>query len=84
MPWSTRITISASGAQSPMLASVGISPITVVEMPMMKSVRISIFLRPIRSPKWPKMSDPTGRAMKPTANVAKDRTVLIVSPKLPK
>ena len=51
---------------------------------MMKSVRISIFLRPRRSPKWPKMSDPTGRAMKPTANVAKDRTVLIVSPKLPK
>ena len=46
------------------------APIAAVPTPMISRVRISIFLRPIRSPKWPKISPPTGRARNPTANVA--------------
>ena len=38
---------------------------------MISSVSSSIFLRPIRSPKWPKISPPIGRAKKPTAKVPK-------------
>jgi hypothetical protein len=33
------------------------------------------FLRPMRSPKWPKIRPPTGRAMNPIANVASDDSV---------
>ena len=36
---------------------------------MMPSVRISMLFRPMRSPKWPKITPPIGRAMKPIANV---------------
>ena len=31
----------------------------------------SVVLRPMRSPKWPKTSEPSGRAMKATAKVSK-------------
>ena len=37
----------------------------------------SIFLRPIRSPKWPKTTPPTGRAKNPTPKVANDSSVAI-------
>lgn len=36
---------------------------------MIKSVATSIFLRPRRSPKWPKTTPPRGRATNPTAKV---------------
>jgi hypothetical protein len=35
----------------------------------------NVFLRPIRSPMWPKTKPPIGRTRKPTANVAKDGSV---------
>lgn len=31
----------------------------------------SVVLRPMRSPKWPKISEPSGRAMKAMAKVSK-------------
>jgi hypothetical protein len=36
---------------------------------MIMSVMTSIFLRPILSPKWPKITPPSGRATKPMAKV---------------
>src|SRR5919112_2859749 len=38
---------------------------------MMSSVSTSIALRPTLSPKWPKITPPTGRAIKPAQKVAK-------------
>ena len=35
---------------------------------MRNSAETSAFLRPMRSPKWPQMMPPTGRARNPTAN----------------
>ena len=72
MPWRTRSATSSTGAQTPISSYVGSRPISAVPAPMMTSVQISIVLRPIRSPKWPKISPPTGRARKPTANVPND------------
>lgn len=46
-----------------------------VARPIVTSEMISIFLRPTRSPKWPKTTPPTGRARKPTPKVAKDSSV---------
>ena len=37
---------------------------------MISIVTTSIFLRPIRSPKCPKMKPPSGRVTNPAANVA--------------
>ena len=42
---------------------------------MMSIVSTSIFLRPIRSPKWPKMKPPSGRVTNPAAKVAKESMV---------
>ena len=50
-------------------------PISTVAMPIMSSVVMRVFFRPIRSPKWPKMMAPTGRAKKATAKVPKEATV---------
>ena len=36
---------------------------------MIMSVITSMFLRPMRSPKWPKITPPSGRVTKPTAKV---------------
>lgn len=38
--------------------------------PIRNIVSASVFLRPIRSPKWPNTKPPTGRITNPTANVA--------------
>lgn len=38
----------------------------------MSMVITSIFLRPMRSPKWPKMKPPSGRVTKPAAKVANE------------
>ena len=47
--------------------AVGSTPISVLAMPISSSVEISVALRPMRSPQWPKIAAPTGRAAKPTA-----------------
>ncbi len=39
---------------------------------MVRSAATSVALRPMRSPKWPKTAEPTGRAKNARANVAKD------------
>ena len=51
----------------PIVAYVGSTPIRTLAMPISSSVEISVALRPIRSPQWPKIAAPTGRAAKPTA-----------------
>ncbi len=52
---------------------------------MVSSETTSVVLRPMRSPKWPKIREPNGRAMNAMANVSKlasSATVgLVVSPK---
>ena len=46
---------------------VGSRPIANVAPPIISREMTSSFLRPIRSPKWPKTRAPIGRAAKPTA-----------------
>jgi hypothetical protein len=45
---------------------------------MVKSAATSVVFRPTRSPKWPNMAEPTGRAMNASANVAKELSVAVV------
>ena len=66
-PWTRRQASSRIGAPMPMLAYVGRRPIAKVATPMRSSEVTSIFLRPTRSPKWPKTMPPRGRATKPSA-----------------
>lgn len=40
-------------------------------------MKTMIFLRPTRSPKWPRKSAPTGRAAYATPNVASERRVAV-------
>ena len=40
-------------------------------MPIVSIEAISVALRPMRSPKWPKIAEPTGRARKATPKVRK-------------
>ena len=46
-----------------------------VASPISISDHTSMNLRPSRSPKWPMTTPPSGRAMKPMANVAKAASV---------
>jgi hypothetical protein len=48
--------------QEPMTAALGMRPMSVEAMPMISIEMMSIFLRPRRSPKWPKTAPPSGRA----------------------
>ena len=73
MPCSTRSVTSSTGAHQPIASYDGSRPIAAVPTPMITSVSSSIFLRPTRSPKWPKMKPPTGRARNPTAKVRERR-----------
>lgn len=50
-------------------------------MPIKNSVINSIDLRPTRSPKWPKMTPPNGRAKNPTEYVAKAAKVPVIGSK---
>ena len=59
----------------PIASYVGSRPIAAVATPMISSEITSIDLRPTRSPKWPKMMPPSGRATKPTAKVANAASV---------
>lgn len=63
-----------------MVSAPGRRPMSRVEIPISSSVEISVFLRPMRSPKCPNSIAPTGRAMKATAKVAKEATVPAVDP----
>ena len=71
MPCSTRSVTSRTGAHQPIASYDGSNPIAAVPVPMITSVSSSIFLRPTRSPKWPKKKPPIGRARNPTAKVPK-------------
>jgi hypothetical protein len=51
---------------------VGRKPIAAVATVMIVNVRISVDLRPIRSPRWPATNAPIGRARKPTPNEASE------------
>ena len=64
-----------------MVLASGMRPIITVAMPIMSSVVMRVFFRPIRSPKWPKMIAPTGRAKKATANVPKEAMVPAAAPR---
>ena len=46
---------------------------------MVSSEATSVPLRPNLSPKWPKMTEPSGRAMNATPNTAKDASSWVVS-----
>ena len=61
-PCSTRHSTSSAGAPQPMASYDGRQPIRNVETPISSSVNSSTFCRPIRSPKWPTKTAPTGRA----------------------
>jgi hypothetical protein len=50
------------GAAMPICAVVGSRPMSVVPAPIRVIDTISTVLRPIRSPKWPKIAPPSGRA----------------------
>ncbi len=56
----------------PIASAPGSTPTSVVANPIISSVMIRVALRPMRSPQWPKMNAPTGRAANPMAYVAKD------------
>jgi hypothetical protein len=62
-----RSVTSRIGARTPTVPKVGSSPMAKVAPPIMSREMTSSFLRPIRSPKWPKTSAPIGRAANPTA-----------------
>ena len=65
--------ISRIGRRSaPTSPAPGSRPIRAVEIPISSSVMIRVALRPIRSPQWPKIAAPTGRAANPTEYVAND------------
>ena len=50
-----------------------------VAIPMVSSDATRVPLRPNLSPKWPKMMDPSGRAMNATPNTAKELSSWVVS-----
>ena len=51
-----------SGASQPAIAYVGTKAIASVQLPINSMEATSIALRPIRSPKWPNVIAPNGRA----------------------
>ena len=65
---------SSAGAQMPAVAYVGSRPMMNVAMPMVSSAPTRVALRPTLSPKWPKTTDPSGRAMNARPNVANDES----------
>ena len=60
------------GANSPICMTVGNKPIKNVAIPMVSREATSVALRPIRSPKCPKRTEPIGRATNATPKVAID------------
>jgi hypothetical protein len=60
-PCKTRINSSSNGATMPIEAYVGSKPIASVGTAISKMLRVNIFLRPTRSPKWAITIPPSGR-----------------------
>jgi hypothetical protein len=63
------------GAAMPIVAYPGRHPTRNVARPMVSRVMIRFRLRPIRSPRYPKISPPTGRAKNATEYVASAASV---------
>ena len=61
-PWSSRQKTSSAGAAQPILSYDGRQPMRNVEKPISTRVNMRTFCRPTRSPKWPRMTAPKGRA----------------------
>lgn len=76
-PWMARSVTSKIGAHHPMVENEGRIPIKAVAMPIIQTVSINMRLRPSRSPKWPKMTPPSGRKRNPTPKVANAASVPI-------
>ncbi len=74
-PCRMRSVSSSTGAQAPICAAVGRTPINAVATPMISIVNARLRLRPIRSPMCPNTSPPIGRMTNPTANVANASSV---------
>ena len=85
-PWAKRMSTRIAGATiaQPGVVPAGIRPMTTVAMPMVSSEATSVFLRPMRSPKWPKTIEPIGRATKATPKTANDCSSEIVGSALAK
>src|SRR6476620_8455804 len=66
----SRNPISTIGAMMPQLAKPGSTPMKNVPMPIRVIVTRNVYFRPIKSPKWPKISAQNGRTAKPAANVS--------------
>ena len=67
MPWMRRSATRISGAAIPIVSAPGSRPTTPEAMPIISSVTTSVVLRPTRSPQYPKIAAPMGRAANPTA-----------------
>ena len=78
-PCRTRSATSRTGASSPTWPYVGRQPTRKVETPISRMVPIMTFLRPSRSPTWPRKKEPIGRATYATPKVANAATVAAVS-----
>lgn len=79
-PCARRHSTSRAGANQPICAKPGRQPMTKVESPISSRVNISTFCRPMRSPKWPRMTAPKGRAIYANPKVANDITRAAWSP----
>lgn len=73
MPWAILIRTRRIGARTPIESALGIHPMRKVAAPIRMSVSSMIFLRPTRSPKWPRTTAPRGgRATYATPKVASE------------
>ncbi len=70
-PWNTRATTSRIGAHTPMVLYPGNSPVPVVPIVISTIVITRTRLRPMRSPRGPKISPPIGRTTNAAARVLK-------------
>lgn len=75
---------SSVGASTPIAEYVGSSATRNVESPIINMHRTRTFLRPCRSPQWPRTNAPSGRATYPTPNVASEATTATVGSVLAK
>ena len=58
------------GAAIPIVAKSGSMPMSAVAVPISTTLMIRVGRRPMRSPRLPNSTAPSGRATKPTPNVA--------------
>ena len=64
--------VAGAAISQPGVSPLGREPISTVAMPIVSSDATSVCVRPNRSPKWPKSTDPMGRAKNATPNTASD------------